>query len=75
MLEQTRSMAGKALLSEASGRPLALGFLVSSGMQDPVLAATELPVLTWATAVWERRLPLSLLQAAFAAVVGGARLS
>eukprot|EP00974_Lingulodinium_polyedra_P077211 7474598-Lingulodinium_polyedra.AAC.1 len=37
-------------------------------MQDPVAAATEHPALAWATAVWGRRPPPSLLQAVFAPV-------
>eukprot|EP00974_Lingulodinium_polyedra_P102819 9954544-Lingulodinium_polyedra.AAC.1 len=61
-------MAGKALLSEASGRSLTIGFWLSEGMQDPIVQATELPLLAWATAVWERRLPVALMGHAVAAV-------
>eukprot|EP00974_Lingulodinium_polyedra_P023007 2219339-Lingulodinium_polyedra.AAC.1 len=49
--------------------------MLSEDMIDPVVAATELPVLAWATAVWERRLPFSVLQAAFTAVTGAGPLA
>eukprot|EP00974_Lingulodinium_polyedra_P005341 503418-Lingulodinium_polyedra.AAC.1 len=37
-------------------------------MQDPVVQATELPLLAWATVVRERRFPAALVNEAVGAV-------
>eukprot|EP00974_Lingulodinium_polyedra_P087535 8484231-Lingulodinium_polyedra.AAC.1 len=44
-------------------------------MQDPIVAATELPACAWASVVWEGRLPISVLQAGFTAVRSARPLS
>ena len=66
-----RHTAGLAARAAAGGRSLTLELALAPGRRsDPFVGACALPVVAWATAVWDSRMPSWVLNLTFCEAVG-----
>eukprot|EP00973_Karenia_brevis_P010403 1411308-Karenia_brevis.AAC.1 len=61
-----RSLVGASAFTDTGGRSLTMSYLLHADSKlDPAFAVHRAPLLAWASAAWDRRVPLSIMRGAF----------
>ena len=64
-LQALRRAAGRSLSGKVGGQSLTLQLAVAGPREDPTAEVTAAPLVEWAAAVWEERVPSEVLQRAW----------